>query len=508
LREQILFLDPHDDYHSARDKIGWTQADRVLLVWPVRRRMRKLTRQLDLLLLQRHAARLGAAIALVTDDPVVCDHAEGLSIPVFDSVDDSHLHPWRARRPAKPVRPERSLPDPEDALPLVTIHWPQWLKSKRLARVLGGLMFALAIGGLTVMAALTLPGARLTLTPQSQTLTTTVSITADPARTEIDVAGGAIPAKTSSVVIEGSGEASTTGSVDEATQKAGGLVTFTNLTTQAVRIPAGTAVRTTTGGAPIRFVVQRDVTLEAKRSAKADAPVLAVAAGPAGNVGAGLINSIEGPLAVQAAVTNSAALSGGEVKQVAAVTDADRKRLREQVLTQLRQQGYAELLTRLRESEFAPLGTVQVIRVLAETYDHFAGEKAERLKLDMRVEIGVTVVDAAQAFAVGESRLRSQLGDTLLLVPGSLAITKSEVMQIDEAESVTFEVIASAQARATIDADRVRELSRWQPTDQVSDVLYAEFPIDAKPEVTIWPGWFGRLPWLAWRVEVEIGPAP
>ena len=503
MREQILFLDPHDDYHSARDKVGWAQADRILLVWPGRRRTRKLNRQLDLLLLQRHAAKLGAMLALVTDDPVVCDHADTLNLPVFDSVDDSHLHPWRVRRPTKPARPEHPIADPEDTLPLVTIPWPQWLKSKWLGRVLRGLMFAIAIGGLTVMLALAMPGATITLAPLSQTLNATVGITADPARTEVDLASGTIPAKVSTVVVVGSGEASTTGSVDEATQKAGGAVTFTNLTTQAVRIPAGTAIRTTSG-APVRFVVQRDVTLDAKRGATGEAPVLAVAAGPTGNVAAGLINNIEGPLTVQAAVTNSAPMIGGEVKQVASVTDADRKRLKEQVLTQLRQQGYAELLTRLKEGEFAPVGTAHVVEVLAETYDHFAGEKAERLKLEMRVEVGVTVVNVAQAFLVGETRLRSQLGGSLLLIPDSMTIKKSDVMQVDQAGRVTFEVAATAQARAAIDIAHVRELSRWQPADQVVDTLYTELPLAAKPEVTVWPDWFQRLPWLPWRIEVEV----
>ena len=34
MKEQILHLDAHDDFISARDKMGWAQTGRVLLVWP------------------------------------------------------------------------------------------------------------------------------------------------------------------------------------------------------------------------------------------------------------------------------------------------------------------------------------------------------------------------------------------------------------------------------------------------------------------------------------------
>ncbi|MBI5829345.1 MAG: hypothetical protein HZB20_07345, partial [Chloroflexi bacterium] len=54
MKEQILHLDPHDDYPSARDKIGWVQTDRVRLVWPPQGLPRRFNRPLDLLLLQRH----------------------------------------------------------------------------------------------------------------------------------------------------------------------------------------------------------------------------------------------------------------------------------------------------------------------------------------------------------------------------------------------------------------------------------------------------------------------
>ena len=66
MKTQILQLESHDDAISTRDKMGWGQTRRVLLIWPARGRV--LTRQLDLILLLRHSLTLGVQLALVMDD--------------------------------------------------------------------------------------------------------------------------------------------------------------------------------------------------------------------------------------------------------------------------------------------------------------------------------------------------------------------------------------------------------------------------------------------------------
>ena len=66
MKTQILQLETYDDQVSACDKIKWSQADRILLVWPARGKI--LNRKLDLLLLKRQSIAQGAQLALVTRD--------------------------------------------------------------------------------------------------------------------------------------------------------------------------------------------------------------------------------------------------------------------------------------------------------------------------------------------------------------------------------------------------------------------------------------------------------
>jgi hypothetical protein len=365
------------------------------------------------------------------------------------------------------------------------------------------LIFLIALSAITIMLALTVPSAEIVIKPQGQSLTIPLTLIADPTQLEVDVSNRRIPARVASVTLTTNVEVIATGSVPEATARAGGKVTFTNLTTQAVRIPAGTALRTTTGD-PIRFVTQKDVTLDARRGAIGEATVLAIEPGPPGNVGAGLINTVEGALAAQAAVVNTEAMKGGDVKKVAAVTEADRKNAKDQALTDLKQRVYAQLIAQLKEGEFAPQTSLRVLKIISETYDHFVDEKADRLKLEMRAEVGVTVVDERQAFAVGQKEIEWQLGNNLVLVPNSIGLAREEKLTVDEAGRVKFDLTAKANAISAVDFEAVRQTARWQEVAQTSELIYQKFPLTQRPEIKVFPTWFSKMPWLVWQIDIVI----
>jgi len=351
--------------------------------------------------------------------------------------------------------------------------------------------------------AVSVPSAEIVIKPQGQTINIPITLLADPAQLDVDVSNRRIPARVAAITLSTNIEVITTGSTPEATARAGGKVMFTNLTTQPVRIPAGTALRTT-GGTPIRFVTQKDVTLDGKRGAAGDAPVLAIEPGPPGNVGAGLINSVEGPLATQAAVVNTEAIKGGDVKKVASVTEADRKNAKEQALTDLKQRAYSQLLAQLKEGEFAPQSSIRVIKIISETYSHFVDEKTDRLSLEMRAEVGMTAVDEQLAFAVGQKEIEWHLGEALVLVPESIAFTRDEKITTDDAGRLKFDITAKASAVSSVDFEAVKQTARWQETARTSELIYQKFPLTQRPEVKVFPTWFTRMPWLAWRIEVVI----
>src|SRR5512139_1713247 len=103
MKTQIITLESHDDLISVRDRMSWAKTPRILLVWP---KYEKVTlRQVDLKVLQRHAASLGAQLGLVSRIRRVRLDAEALNIPVFKSTGEAQRLAWpKPRRRRRLVR--------------------------------------------------------------------------------------------------------------------------------------------------------------------------------------------------------------------------------------------------------------------------------------------------------------------------------------------------------------------------------------------------------------------
>jgi hypothetical protein len=500
LKEQILHLDPHDDFISARDKMGWVQTQRVLLVWPWHGRV--LTRRLDLVLLHRHAHQLGAHMALITTDPEVREHARDLGLPVFPTVETSRRERWRTRAPR--LRPERDRPplDPEDLRrPVVkTPSLPAWA-----VRLLKGLAFAAGLVAIVALAYALVPSASVTLTPATHPLAATVEIVADPNRTQVETAGF-IPARAVRVELEASDFITTTGSINAPGDTATGTVVFTNLIGTAATIPQGTGLRTS-GGTPVRFVTLKAATIEGRPNALVEVPVKAVDPGPSGNVGAGLVNSIDGPLGLQLAVTNPGATKGGTFTQRAAVTAPDREHLSEQLREQLQQSAVGKIEALLQPSEFLAPDSLRVAEVVAETFDRAAGEQADILRLTLRIAVTGLAVDENDARLVAQAALQAQVppGEGLI---GQAQFARDPAVTVDADSRVHFTATATGETVPFISRDLVRQLVTGRKVGDANRHLLANLPLANPPLITLRPNWYAhwynRLPWLPFRIDVIV----
>jgi len=506
MREQIIHLDFFDDYHSTRDKLGWTRVDRVLVVWPKPGwgQVPPLQRRLDLTLVHRHASQLGAHLGFVNAPDMVADHAVEMRIPTFNSVEDSHLFNWSSRvAPHGRREPDGRIPtDIAAARNYLGMRPPvaRWLTLLRRPASL--LLTAGALTAVGAMLMVALPTAELRLQPETQQLTASIKLEAVPG---LDAATDrTIPAATHTVEVSASSETLTTATFTKAEEFATGNVLLTNRTGQALRVPAGSVARTTDGSA-IKFVLQQDVSLAARAGASGEGTVRALHPGPAGNVGAGLINVMEGYLADLVVVGNPAALAGGEVKQLPAVAPGDLKRLQQLLEAQLLDSGYTQLAAALPASQFAPQNSARISRVFEATFSNAAGEPAEVLSLMMRAAVSVTVVDEQLLHAAGLQELAARVGPELVLLPDSVSYSRSTEVLAFEDGRVAFTLTARGTAGPQIDARLVQQAVRWQPIAQAPELIYQVFPIVKRPTLTVWPAWVTRTPWLAWRTRVLIG---
>jgi hypothetical protein len=354
-----------------------------------------------------------------------------------------------------------------------------WLFRRYLPRQYGWLRWAFmtlvfAAGILAPIGAayIILPEARLTLTPAQVPVSAIARITvvvAGPEQEkgldEIDFEGQRISGRRVSAEVAAEAVSAATGTSDVPSSRATGTAVFSNLLAQDYTVGRNTAVRTS-AGSPVRFLTTGDVTVPPLGQAAVG--VEAVEPGPQGNVGVGLINRVEGASVRAVRVTNPEPTRGGGVSQVRAVTKEDRDALRKTLLAELQAQGHQRVLERpeseggLREGEYLVPGSVRVLQVLQETFDRFATEEAESVKLEMLVAVTGVVVDLGDAYNLARHVLSQRVPEGYVLrdsqyLPGLMGDN------VIGDGTLTFFVEAEGSAEAELVADLSRKAWHHSP---------------------------------------------
>ncbi|RLC82945.1 MAG: hypothetical protein DRI61_00785 [Chloroflexi bacterium] len=490
---QVIYLELDEDIISIRDRLDWVKAQRVILVIP--KGNKALTNPIHMKLLLRKARDLALEVALVTRDALVRRLAREVGIPVFGSVarakrskpskvSASKAQPLLSRVPGVPRATSLVIPREREGIPV----WALML-------IIIPFVVMVIIGSV-----LFIPSAQVKLSPLRETLNETITITADPNIRKIDYAEASVPARKVRMEITGRGNIPTTAKKDVPDAKATGTVVFINKTNQEVIIPMGTVVGTSTG-VNIRFTTVDTATLPPAFQSRVEVGIVAVDPGPMGNVGAYLINKVEGALALQVQVLNPNPTSGGTVKQVNVVTKADKDRLKSIVLQKLYQQAYQAFLEKIPKDSLLIPQTINVIPT-GESYDHFVDEVADELSLELKaVALGLTV-NRDDLRALATYLMQDKVPEGYEMVEEKLSFEVVEAQKGEEGR-YTVNLRVMGPVLASIDVNSIRDRIRGLPLEKAQEKLRA-LPLRKEPEVAISPDWFNRMPWLPFRINIRL----
>jgi len=499
MKTQIIQIEPHDDAISVRDKMGWTQTGRLVLVWPARGRLRSagqaLARRLDLVLLARHSQSLGCQLALVTIDSQVRDHAQSLGIPVFKSVREAQERRWKrsVRRLLPPgyLEPRRRLADvirPE--------RTPATIKpAPRVAA------FSLGVLAVLSIAAALFPSAEITLSPRTEEQSIHLTIQASESAERVNLSG-ILPLRTISTIVEGRASIPTTGTTSLPYQTAKGSVTFTNLTDKEITIPAGTVVSNTDGS--IRFTTDREGRLSAGPGMEVSLPVTAALPGSSGNLPAGRVQAIEGDLGVSVSVTNPRPFSGGEDAASPAATDGDRSVLRQKLLTSLEGTARQEIQRSLHTGDLL-VDSPSLANVLEESFDPSGPDPASELVLNLRLEYVVHVVFGADLTALAEAILDTRLPAGYQSLPETLEIEHLTRPQFREPGSVSWQMRAVRTIQAVPNRNQAVSLALGKTPSKAIQRLAETLPLSTAPTIDVYPRWWPVMPLLPFRIAFQGG---
>lgn len=495
---EVVFLESSDDSAAVRERLGGAEAKRVLLVVP--KGSPGLDNLVDLKLLGRRAIALDKQVGLVTRDRELRELARSLGFRTFSSVETGQKANWERWKPL--AMDSLGLPRREGRARFT----PAGARSRR--GVGAGEIAAFSAVLLAMLACLALilvvfvPSAKVTLEPVSYPVSTTITVLAGPDLESVDFVNLRVPAKVVEIELVGNDEIPATAIRNEPTVNATGQVVFTNKRTEATTVVTDTVVTTSTG-TTVRFRTTEEVTLAPRVGGRARSSVEAIEPGPGGNVPAYSINRVEGPLDRQVNVINVEPTEGGEMSEVTYVTHADKQQLMEALLQRLRQEGYDALMVELSGEELLPPESL-VSFVLSETYDKFPGDVADSLRLHMRALIRGTVIDRDDVESLGLRMLQLEVREGLQLLPEATEVRIEEVSDADYDGTLTLEVRADGVTWLEIDELDLREAIKGKPAEQAEEYLARHLTLVGEPSVDISPKWWGRLPWLPFRIAVHV----
>ena len=484
--------------------MGWGQTGRILLVWPERGRV--LTRQLDLVLLERHSQALGAQLAFVTRDPDVRFHARQLGIPVFKSLRQAQNSHWRIPRSQRREKIRRQMElstalqqpggDSEVEAPATRLpeRPPQPGQPSPLTRQI---FFTLGVLALLSVAAVLLPSAEIRLAPQARQQEITFSVQVDPDLDEMSISG-AVPARRRAVVVEGRDHLPVSGSILIPDHPASGWVRFSNLTDQLVKIPTGTIVLS-----PLEESLRFRTTLSGNLAAGVGEtlllPVQALEPGKLGNLPPDSLTAIEGSLGTSASVTNPGAISGGTERKTQAPSENDRRELRNRLYEALRQTALEELRSELAPNDILLSGSLVLSDTLQESYEPAQIQPADEISLDLRLEFAATLASGDDLRNLAVAILDANLPAGFSAQQGTLEI---ENLGVPRAVRQAWEMRASRQLQAQVPETQAVRLAIGVTPQQAEERLKVSLPLENRPQIILTPPWWPRLPVLPFRIRV------
>jgi hypothetical protein len=507
--QQVIYVEKGDDLPAIQTMLEGAQATRVLLVLP--KGYDAFRNPLDIRLLRRYALDLALDIALVTRDSRTRQVAREEGLPVVSSVRQGKRGRWRSKAPQRSsaqraaeariqgLRDGRGDVGYRDGVSI----WG--------GRLLGALLFLFFLAMVVALAALLVPEARVTIVPFRESVDVELELRADPQAEKASQSELKIPARLLKVEVEQNGEIATVSKRDVPDAPATGTLTLINQLALEQEILPGAIVRTSTG-TTVRFRTVTTATLPATVGARAEAQIEALAPGPVGNVPAATITTVETPaLQGKIRVINEHPTRGGGVKQVGVVTRADMDRLEAQLLQQLQQRAFVELLGQLGEHEFLPPESMTT-EILVEVYDQFLEAEADVLHLQMRIYASGTAVDKAGARLLAEDALKDRIPTTYELNTDEITFAMADEIAM-EGRIVVLNVTSSAPLVVDVDRGEVRSAVAGLKVDEAVEVLVDSFALGAVPQIEVepelikeveWLEWLDRVPFATFRIQVVV----
>lgn len=497
MKTQIIQLDQFDDLVSARDKLLWSKAARVIILFPDQQQSK--FSLIDLQLLNRQVSSQGAQAAFVVRDRNIRNHLIRLGINAFPSVEEATRSRWKTYRKnlLLETRSDRvAVSKPEHK----ANHEQKQLMLPFLIRLP---IFLVAILSAIILLSMFFPKVTIYLKTVLLLQEYPFTLTGDLDAGSVQM-NGILPMYEKMITIEEQVSVPSTGEIFLPASKAEGFITASNLTEKPVEVPAGTVFSTSLNH-PVRFASKESVLLPAGVGETMVVPIQAIVSGVEGNVGPGEINIVVGDLGLQIGIVQNEPMQGGSQVSVPSPSQDDYQAALDMLMEKLNQTAEQRILADHSPGEVYIMGSFSQNRIREETAFPQAGMPGETLQLWIQAEY--------HALFLMESDLQ-QLAVSLLdatLPNGYVPIEEGAEIQFLSSPSIhesvaTIDLLAMRMIEKEINEDALFRFVAGTQPQQAALMLAKQFSMEEAPEIRLDPHWWPILPYLFSQYEVVSSP--
>ena len=225
-------------------------------------------------------------------------------------------------------------------------------------------------------------------------------------------------------------------------------------------------------------------------------------AGLAGNVEAETIVVIEGRLGLSLTVTNSEPLAGGREIPSVQASEADRRRVKNQLMRDLESEARVQLAEPIREGDILFEDTLEVSQVLSETYDPPAGTASTKLTLTLQVEYSALYASATDLTQLAALALNASLPQGLAAASEALNLEPvTEPIKNDDG-NIRWTVRAERNIVQQINPAQVTQMIQGIGAGRARSLLERTLPLEDSPQINLSPSWWPWVPLVPFRISV------
>ncbi len=498
MKTHVIQIDPFDDVNSVKDKMNWSNSDRILLVIPEQSICCR--KKLDLVLLLRHARSLGAQLGLVTENKDTTSLAEQMKVSAYKSTAVAQRRTWHRMR-------KNSIQLEKQSKAKVNPPEERENKSKWRPGFMESAWFRKTLFGMGVLACLVLilifiPHATVTLALNERIEDNEVIVHVETDLTSPDLTGG-LPARLLTVTLVSSSLGDSSGSTIAPDSYATGTITLTNLTNTALVIPAGELIASG-GDGSIKFSTQNEVELPAEVGSSVEVLVKAVLPGEKGNISEGDLNVVLGTLSGQVLATNTAATMGGTNTVMASPTEADIEKVRLTILEKLGQEALEFFSSGIDEGERLIEASLKVEEITSEEISPRSGQPADQFSITMEVVFSSLVYNQSDLEQLGKMILNANIPAGWTAKRDSFYMTPITSPTMAPDGQVSWSISIAQLLLEELNVQPLIHALLGKNRSDAQDYLESNLDLRESPLITISPSFWPWMPLLPFQARIEF----